>query len=49
MPSSSLRPRVLKHKYGIETMVFDVTHFNVHDQASADAFLALAEAFFEED
>ena len=41
-------PAVLKHKYGIETMVFDVTHFNVHDQTSADAFLALAEAFFDE-
>ena len=38
-------PAVLKTKYGIETMIFDVTHFDVHDAPQADAFLALAEAF----
>ena len=38
-------PAVLKSKYGVETMVFDVTTFNVHDAPQADAFLALAEAF----
>ena len=38
-------PAILKSKYGVPTMVFDVTHFNVHDAHQADAFLALAEAF----
>ncbi len=41
-------PRVLKSKYGIDTMIFDVTHFNVHDPVQANAFLTLAEAFFNE-
>jgi deoxyadenosine/deoxycytidine kinase len=41
-------PTVLKTKYGVEVMTFDVTHFNVHEPAQADAFLALAEAFLEE-
>lgn len=38
-------PTVLKSKYNIEVMTFDVTHFNIHDPEQADAFLALAEAF----
>ena len=41
-------PAVVKSKYGVEVMTFDVTHFNVHDSAQADAFLALAEGFFAE-
>ena len=41
-------PAVLKSKHGIDVMIFDVTHFNVHDPVQADAFLALAEAFFNE-
>ena len=42
-------PAVVKSKYGIEVMTFDVTHFDVHDPKQADAFLALAEAFLEEE
>lgn len=42
-------PAVIKSKYGIEVMTFDVTHFNVHDPKQAEAFLALAEAFLNED
>jgi deoxyadenosine/deoxycytidine kinase len=38
-------PQVLKSKYGVDTMTFDVTHFDVHDPNQAAAFLALAEAF----
>ncbi|MEL6546060.1 MAG: deoxynucleoside kinase [Myxococcota bacterium] len=38
-------PQVLKKKYGLDVMTFDVTHFNVHDPAQADAFLALVEPF----
>jgi len=38
-------PQILKSKYGIDTMTFDVTHFDVHDPPQADAFLTLAEAF----
>ncbi len=38
-------PSVLKSKYGVETMTFDVTHFDVHDPKQAEAFLALAEPF----
>ncbi|MFC1612065.1 deoxynucleoside kinase, partial [Myxococcota bacterium] len=41
-------PAVVKSKYGIEVMTFDVTHFNVHEPPQADAFLALAEGFFHE-
>jgi deoxyadenosine/deoxycytidine kinase len=40
-------PAVLKSKYGLETMTFDVTHFDVHDPRQADAFLALAEPFIQ--
>ncbi len=42
-------PGVLKSKYGIDVMTFDVTHFNVHDTKQADAFLALADAFLNQD
>lgn len=38
-------PQVLKSKYGVSTMTFDVTHFDVHEPAQAEAFLTLAEAF----
>jgi len=38
-------PAVLKSKYGVETMTFDVTHFDVHDPKQAEAFVALAEPF----
>lgn len=38
-------PQILKSKYGIQVMTFDVTHFDVHDPTQADAFLALTEAF----
>lgn len=38
-------PQVLQSKYGIDVMTFDVTHFDVHDPAQADAFVALVEAF----
>jgi deoxyadenosine/deoxycytidine kinase len=41
----SVFPKVLKSKYGVDTMTFDVTHFGVHDPTQAEAFLALAEAF----
>ena len=41
-------PSILKSKYTIATMTFDVTHFNVHEPAQADAFLTLAEAFLQE-
>ena len=41
-------PQVVKSKYGIEIMTFDVTHFDVHDPAQARAFLALSEAFINE-
>jgi deoxyadenosine/deoxycytidine kinase len=40
-------PSVLKSKYGIQVMTFDVTHFNIHDPEQANAFLALAESFLE--
>ncbi|MEE8408344.1 MAG: deoxynucleoside kinase, partial [Myxococcota bacterium] len=38
-------PQILRSKYSIQVMTFDVTHFDVHDPAQADAFLALAGAF----
>lgn len=38
-------PQVLKSKYGVEVMTFDVTHFNVHESTQADAFLALVAPF----
>ncbi|MEK7704242.1 MAG: deoxynucleoside kinase [Myxococcota bacterium] len=38
-------PSILKSKYSVPTMTFDVTHFDVHDGAQADAFVTLAEAF----
>lgn len=38
-------PEVLKNKYNIDVMTFDVTHFNVHNADQAEAFLALAEPF----
>ncbi|MEO1481031.1 MAG: deoxynucleoside kinase [Myxococcota bacterium] len=38
-------PQMLKSKYGLDVMTFDVTHFNVHDEAQADAFMALVEPF----
>lgn len=38
-------PQVLKSKYGLEVMTFDVTHFNVHDPSQAEAFLALVDPF----
>ncbi len=38
-------PQVLKSKYGVDTMTFDVTHFDVHEPAQAEAFVALADAF----
>ena len=38
-------PAVLKSKYGIDVMTFDVTHFDVHEPPQADAFIALSEAF----
>lgn len=38
-------PNVLKQKHGLDTMTFDVTHFDVHDPAQSDAFVALADAF----
>lgn len=41
-------PQVVKSKYGIEIMTFDVTHFDVHDPMQANAFLALADAFIKE-
>jgi deoxyadenosine/deoxycytidine kinase len=41
-------PSILKSKYGIATMTFDVTHFNVHEPSQADAFLTLAGAFLGE-
>ncbi len=42
-------PQVVKSKYGIEIMTFDVTHFDVHDPAQAGAFLALSDAFIKEE
>jgi deoxyadenosine/deoxycytidine kinase len=42
-------PQVLKSKYGLDVLTFDVTHFNVHNQAHADAFLALVEPFLMEE
>lgn len=42
-------PAVLKSKYHVEVMTFDVTHFNVHDPEQAEAFLALAAAFLATD
>ncbi len=41
-------PAVLKTKYGIDVMTFDVTHFNIHETDQANAFLALAEAFLND-
>lgn len=38
-------PQVLKSKYGIKVMTFDVTHFDIHDPPQTEAFIALAEAF----
>jgi deoxyadenosine/deoxycytidine kinase len=38
-------PSVLKSKYGVQVMNFDVTHFNINEPAQADAFIALADAF----
>jgi deoxyadenosine/deoxycytidine kinase len=38
-------PMVLRRKYGIDVMTFDVTHFDIHDPDQAEAFLALAQAF----
>ena len=38
-------PQVLKSKYNVPVMTFDVTHFDVHNPTQQDAFLALAEAF----
>ena len=40
-------PQILESKYGVPTMTFDVTRFDVHDPAQADAFVTLAEAFLE--
>lgn len=42
-------PQVLRQKHGLDVMTFDVTHFNVHDEAQADAFLALVEPFLSND
>lgn len=38
-------PAVMKSKYGIDVMTFDVTHFDVHEPPQAEAFMALSEAF----
>lgn len=38
-------PSILKSKYEVPTMIFDVTHFDVHEPTQADAFVTLAEAF----
>ena len=38
-------PQVLKSKYDVKVMTFDVTHFDIHDPPQAEAFIALAEAF----
>jgi deoxyadenosine/deoxycytidine kinase len=38
-------PQSVKAKYGIKVMTFDVTHFDIHDTAQADAFCSLADAF----
>ncbi|MCK5688430.1 deoxynucleoside kinase, partial [Myxococcota bacterium] len=40
-------PSILKSKYKVPTMIFDVTQFNVHNEAQAEAFLTLAKAFIE--
>jgi deoxyadenosine/deoxycytidine kinase len=32
-------PQVLKSKYGVPVMTFDVTHFDAHDPTQQDAFL----------
>lgn len=40
-------PAILKSKYGIPTMTFDVTHFDVHETKQADAFLELTGAFLK--
>jgi deoxyadenosine/deoxycytidine kinase len=42
-------PQVLKSKYGVPVMTFDVTHFDAHDPTQQDAFLALADAFLGSD
>lgn len=42
-------PQVLKLKYGVPVMTFDVTHFDAHDPTQQDAFLALADAFLGSD
>ena len=42
-------PQVLKTKYGIPVMTFDVTHFNVHDSVQAEALVTLVSAFLRED
>ena len=38
-------PQVLKSKYDVQVMTFDVTHFDIHDPPQAEAFVALADAF----
>ena len=42
-------PQSVKAKYGIKVMTFDVTHFDIHDPAQADAFCSLADAFLNND
>lgn len=42
-------PQILKSKYGIPVMTFDVTHFNVHDNVQAEALVTLVSAFLRED
>ena len=38
-------PQSVTNKYDAQVMTFDVTHFDIHDPAQAEAFLALTEAF----
>jgi len=40
-------PGVLRSKYDIDVLVFDVTQFNIHDKAQADAFVSTAKNFLE--
>lgn len=42
-------PQMLKTKYNIPVMTFDVTHFNVHDETQADALVTLVSAFLRTD
>jgi deoxyadenosine/deoxycytidine kinase len=38
-------PTILKAKYGVDVMTFDVTSFNINEPREADAFLGQTEAF----